>query len=93
MRFIGLIILAVLIGALVEYLFYRIRILRVLPPVATVIGMVVFHIEDERHAQELLASGVMPEALGLVAGMLILGSLLVGIAIGWFIGYMKHNKE
>ena len=82
-----------LIGMVVEYLFYKIRILRVLPPVATVIGMIAFHAYDERHAQELLASGVMPEALGYVLGMSLLGGLLVGIAIGWYLGYRKNNMK
>lgn len=80
------------IGAFLEYLACKVKFLGVALPAATVVGILVFIDSDRKHAEELLASGVMPEGLALAVGMLILGSLFVGMILGGVIYYINRKQ-
>ena len=76
----------VLVGAFVEFLFYRIRVLRICLPLVTVIGLVVFFIYFEK----LVDTGY---DFLLMLGIIALGFLLVGMFIGWLLGYAKYHLK
>ena len=74
----------VLIGAFIEYLFYKMPFLRIFFPLVTVIGLVVCSIYGEK----LLDSG---HDSVLIFGLTALGFGLLGMFMGWLLGYAKYN--
>lgn len=82
----------VLLGMGLEYLACRVRRLGMTLPVVTAAGLLCFLSYDQRHAEEMLANGQMPEALGLVLGASILGGLLAGMILGGIFYHVKKKK-
>lgn len=81
-----------LVGAFLEYLFCRVRGLGWIPPALTGLGIIGFLAYDQRHAEQMLANGQMPEALGLAAGLSLLGGLLAGMILGGILYHVIHRK-
>ena len=82
-----------LLGAGLEYLACKVRRLGIILPVLTGLGLLKFLEYDQRHAQEMLANGQMPEALGLVLGASLIGGLLTGMLLGGVIYYYMKRKK
>ena len=93
MVIIGLALFPAVFGACLEYCVCRVRGLGIVFPVATGIGIMAFLNYDQRHAEAMLANGQMPEALGKVVGLSILGGLLVGMIFGRILYQAKNNKD
>lgn len=80
------------IGGFLEYWACRVKVLGILLPAALAVGIILFMEADKRHAAELMAMGVIPEGLALVAGMLLMVPLFVGTVLGGIIYYIRKRK-